>query len=61
MITMVIWIIIINDLDSSLVLTRSVESYLLLRTGLEHTNITFFSIIHPVFCLEERAEPHNGR
>jgi hypothetical protein len=61
MITMVIWIIIINDLYSSLVLTRSVEPYLLLRTGLEHTNITFFSIINSVFCLEERAEPHNGR
>ena len=57
----VIWIIIINELDSSLNLTRMVEPYLLLRTRLEHTNITFFSIIHSLPCLEERVEPHNGR
>ena len=58
---MAIRIIIINEFDSSLIKTRRVEPYLLLSTRLEHTNITFFSIIHSLTCLEERVEPHNGR
>jgi hypothetical protein len=58
---MVIRIIIINELDSPRIITRRVEPYLLPSTRLEHTNITFFSIIHSLTCLEERLEPHNGR
>jgi hypothetical protein len=58
---MVIRIIIINELDSPRIITRRVEPYLLPSTRLEHTNITFFSIIHSLTCLEERVEPHIGR
>ena len=58
---MAIRIIIINEFDSSLIITRRIEPYLLLSTRLEHTNITFFSITHSLTCLEERVEPPNGR
>ena len=59
---MVIWIIIIDEFDSSLILTskgRTLPCYL--EPDLNTLILHSFSIIHSLPCLEERVKPRNGR